>query len=86
MTWSLRSPPSRAGSSPGISAIFKLRLAARIDNKGSQLMFVPNSFSAVPCNISGMGMAKPLSVIGIEVTTFHDISRGLENKCLVYIG
>ena len=32
------------------------------------------------CNISGMGMAKPLGVMGIEVTTYHDISRGLENK------
>ena len=35
------------------------------------------------CNISGMGMTNALSVM---VTTYHDISRGLENKYLVYIG
>ena len=27
--------------------------------------------------INGMGMMKPLGVMGIEVTTFHDIGRGL---------
>ena len=38
------------------------------------------------CNISGMGMTTPLGVMGIVVTKYLDISRGLENKYLVYIG
>ena len=33
-----------------------------------------------------MGMTNPLGGMGIKVTTYHDISKGLENKCLVYIG
>ena len=29
-----------------------------------------------------MEITKPLAVMGIEVTTYHDISRVLENMCL----
>ena len=32
------------------------------------------------CSIDGMGMKKPLGVVGIEVTTYHDISKEMENK------
>ena len=60
-------------------------MSREIDNLGEVLCH-SKLLTKQTRNISGMGMTKPLCVMGIAVTAYHDISRGLENKCLVYIG
>ena len=65
--------------------IITVRNASReIYNLGEVLCH--SKFLTKQTNNSGMEMMKPLGVMGIEVNTYHDISRGLENKCHVYIG
>ena len=66
--------------------IISVRNASREINNLGEVLFHNKHLTKHTCSISGVGMTKPLGVMGIEVTTYHDISRGLEKKCLVYIG
>ena len=53
-------------------------MGREINNLG-EVLYHSKLLTKQTCNISGMGMTKPLGVMGIEVTTYHDISIGLKN-------